>query len=397
MLELFQFLVRLVVDIGTGLFVPVVFASLFFLIRAFLTISGSSRSRKQILDAKHIFAAAALSAAFGVAMAIITYVAGNVSRDDFVDSVLLVPLIFSPFGVVVVGIHQLVQNYFSDEKFNAEFSDVGSDETHHGQTHARKIGLVVSCSRNVGDYTFVGTSIGPRGIEVEQTEIISSEIAKGIREESKEISIAGMTGSKWNNSKTTKNSGISLCQSCGRSEILLCGRCDHYFCAPDGGFRKPVHCPDCRVDVKALGRQPFRLVGIALDQQQTAGAGNHGNAGAGAGKDDDFGFDENARAWGGSGSSDGNHGADDRKPADDYAEMMRRAADAIKNVSEPQAASRAEWAEKKSNQPGLNEWERQYYQCMAMLLRERAKGFQGRQDNAPPTEEEERVLSLPER
>ena len=95
------------------------------------------------------------------------------------------------------------------------------------------------------------------------------------------------------------------------------------------------------------------------------------------------------------GGSKTNSTAGARDPAHDFAEMMRRASEAIKNVSEAKASVRAEWAARKAKESGLGEWDRQYFECMSMLLRERAKGFQGRPDNTEPTEDEKKQLSLP--
>lgn len=81
-------------------------------------------------------------------------------------------------------------------------------------------------------------------------------------------------------------------------------------------------------------------------------------------------------------------------PAEDYAEMMREALAVANTVSDAKAAARAEWMERKAKEPGLNKRTRQHYEMVAMLLRERAKGFQGRPDHSPPSDEEIRTLLL---
>lgn len=111
-------------------------------------------------------------------------------------------------------------------------------------------------------------------------------------------------------------------------------------------------------------------------------------------EDEPFEFDE--REW------QGEQGKDDRRrnPGDDrdhagepdYASALRDAQATANTISDNKAAQRAAFFEKWAQEPGLHPKIRLYRELVAMLLRERAKGFKGRPDDSPVTDAEARRL-----
>lgn len=97
------------------------------------------------------------------------------------------------------------------------------------------------------------------------------------------------------------------------------------------------------------------------------------------------------------GASRANGGAaDDREQ--DYASALRDAQTRANEISDHQAAKFAKVWEKMAKEPGLDPKIRLYRELVAMLLRERAKGFRGRPDTTPPTDDEIKgILFAPDR
>ncbi|MEO4045361.1 hypothetical protein AAFN47_27530 [Hoeflea sp. CAU 1731] len=372
------------VELVGVLAIPAAIYSFFVLRKAFATLRANDRHYNPPPPEDVDVARRVLLISFGgsVAFGALIVLTGGSSPERIVPGFLLA-LAYIP---AIMGLLGLWEDHKKARTFNRNFHDINSPHGSANVPTGRKIGLVVSCSRNLGDYTFVGLTATPTGLHLEESESISAEIAKEVRAQSKDISIAGVTdGSRWLNQKTpTTAAGFGhICCSCLNGVMLLCN-CNSYFCSSQD--RKQNICPDCGTDPAKHGRQPFRLFGMPLDRQHAAGGGK----GQGSAADDEFGFDENAKAWGGTDSTSG-----DREPPDDYAEMMRQAMETANGVSDARAEAMAEKMDQLAKKPGLTERTRQHYEMVAMLLRERAKGFKGRPDPSPPSDEEVRAIHLP--